>query len=370
MAESSLSERQLAFMLFMSLMGNALILAPISGSGRDAWISSLLAAVIGLYLLFAIISIQKAFPGQSIIKISEICLGKLAGKTLNLIFITMIFYSIIIYLFDTCILIRTIFPFLTCNILRSLIIISTAYCIYRGVNAVGRLADLLAPLTLLFIVGSLLVISTVADFSRLQPIVTNWRMLVGGTLDGAGWPYSVITILALFLPFRSDTGERNRLLYIWFFAGVIIFTIRNILVLSILGPEYVLLTRFPLYASLRFVAFADFQRVELFFFILWFVSGFMVLLINYTAGVLAVKEFFKLPNFKSIILPIGFFLVVMSLYMYNSDMEFYTLEGITTPIIKLSINLLYPTIILLAIKIRGQSLQSPQIQSRPVSSKG
>ncbi len=371
MDNSSLSERQLAFLLFMTLMGNALILAPISGSGRDAWIANLLASLVGLYLLFAIISIQKAFPGQSIIKISEICLGKVAGKILSFIFITMIFYSIIIYLFDACILIRTIFPFLTCYLLRPLLVISMAYCIYKGSNAIGRLTDLLAPITLLFIIGSLLVISTAADFSRLQPVAADWRMLIGGTLDGAGWPYSVITVLALFLPFKSDPGGKYRLLYIWFFVGVIIFTVRSILVMAILGPEYVLLARFPLYASLRIVAFADFQRVELFFFILWFVSGFMVLLINYMAGVLAVKEYFNLTHFKSLILPTGFFLTVISLYMYNSDMEFYTLEGITTPLLKLSINLLYPTILLLAIKIRGRSLQSSQVgpDSTPASSK-
>lgn len=371
MENSSLSERQLAFLLFMSLMGNALILSPISGSGRDAWLANLLASVVGLYLLFAIISIQKSFPGKSIIKISEICLGKLAGKILSLIFITMIFYSVIIYLFDVCILLRTIFPFLTCSLLRPLVVITIAYCIYKGSTAMGRLADLLAPITLLFIIGSLLIISTEAYFSDLVPIAVDWRMLAGGTLDGAGWPYSVITVLALFLPFKSDPGGKHRLLYIWFLVGVVIFTVRNILVLAVLGPEYILIARFPLYASLRFVAFADFQRVELFFFVLWFVSGFMVLLINYMAAVLAVKEYFNLADFKSITLPIGFFLTVISLYMYSSDMEFYTLAGITTPFLNLIINLLYPTILLLAIKIRGRSLQLSKIgsDSTPTSSK-
>jgi spore germination protein KB len=355
---TNLSIGQVSFLLFMILLGNTFATTPISGVGRDIWLIILLSSVTGLYLILAMVTIQRAFPGQSIIQISEICLGKIAGKTLNLLFITIIFYITIIYLSDLCIVIRTLLPFLTCNLLRPLIMFTAVFCIYKGINSIGRLAELIMPLILLFITANLLVISTTTDFFRIYPLLADWRIIAGGLIDAAGWPYSGIIVIAILLPFVSDIKQSTRSLYIWYFVGVIIFTVRILLLVATLGIEYLELSRFPLYSALDKTAFANFERVELFFFALWFVFGFMALLINYLAGILAIKEWFNLADIRSIILPAAFFLVVISLYTYSSDMEFYFLEVTTTPLLALFINILYPTIILIALKLRRSKLPS------------
>lgn len=355
-----LSSRQAAFLLFMTLAGNALVLAPATGAGSSAWLSNLLGALVGLYILVAIISIQKAFPGQSIVKVSELCLGKLLGKILSLIYIIVLLYATIVYLFDACIIIRTILPFITCYILRPLMVLAAAYCIYKGVNAVGRLAEVLVPLSLLLITISFLLMLTVADFSRLEPVLADWKAILAGTIDGAGWPYSGISILALFLPFVNDMAKKKYLIYVWYLVGVLVVALRSLLIMAVLGPDMTILLRFPLYASLRMLALADFQRIELFFFILWFISGFTVLMINYLSASLALKDFIGLPRLNPLVLPLGFFVTVMSLYMYSSDMEFYTLGSVTTPIIILTVNILYTTIIWLGIKMRARSLTGTQ----------
>ncbi|MGS0763203.1 GerAB/ArcD/ProY family transporter [Syntrophomonas curvata] len=355
MQSTTLSSRQAAFILFMILVGNALVLAPATAAGRSAWISNLLAALVGLYIIAVIIGVQKAFPGQSIIKTTELCLGKLAGKLLNFIYITAILYATIVYLFDACIIIRTILPFVTCNILRPLMMLAAAYCIYKGVNAVGRLTEVLAPVVLLLVIMSFILMFIVTDFSRLQPVLADWKALLGGVIESAGWPYSSISSLALFLPFVNDLAEKKRPIYICYLAGVSVVALRSLLIMAVLGPEMTILLRFPLYSSLRTLALADFQRVELFFFILWFICGFTVLMINYLAASLALKDYIELPRLNPLVLPLGFFLTVISLYMYNSDMEFYALGSVTTPLISLTVNLLYLTVILIAVKLRKQT---------------
>jgi spore germination protein KB len=360
---SVLSTRQFSYLMFLSLVGNALILAPIGSVGRDIWAANLLGSLSGLYVIYVILSIQKTFPGLSIIEASELCLGKIAGKGLSLLFLLMIFYSCMVYLFEACILIRTIFPFLTCYLLRPLMILTAAYCIYKGINAVGRLAEVFQPLAIFFIACGLILMASVADFSRLQPVLADLKPVLGGAINGAGWPYSGVVVLALFLPFVNDLKTKQPIIYIWYFIAVFIFVIRSIIIMGALGPQFTMLVRFPMYATLRMIVFADFQRVELFFFIIWISSGFIVLLVNYLAGLLVLKNIFSLPGFKSLILPFGFLVTVISLYMYSSDMEFYSLESPTSPLINLTIGLLYPTIILIAAKLRRKSL--PPTDTKP-----
>jgi len=354
MNRTVLSSRQAAFILFMTLVGNALVLAPAIGSGRSSWLSNLLAALIGLYIIAAALAMQRAFPGQSIIKIAELCMGKLAGKLLNSIFLVIICYSTIIYLFNACIIIRIVLPFATCILLRPLVMLAAAYCIYKGVNAVGRLTEILVPIALILITISFALMLIVADFSRLLPVLADWKAILGGAVDGAGWPYSGISILALFLPYVNNLGKNSRIIYVWYLIGVLIVSLRSLLVVAVLGPEVVTLLRFPIYASLRTLALADFQRVELFFFILWFISAFTVLMVSYLASTLALKDFVGLPRLKPLVLPLGFFLTVISLYMYSSDMELYSLSAVTTPLLSLFMTVLYLTVVLLAVIFRRQ----------------
>ncbi len=274
MSSTTLSSRQTAFILFMILVGNALV-APAAGSGNSSWISNLLAALAGWYVLAVIIGVQKAFPGRSIIQITELCLGKLGGKLLNFIYISAIFYATIVYLFDACVIIRTILPFITCYLLRPLIMLAAAYCIYKGVNTVGRLTEILVPIALLLAGLSFILIFIIADFSRLQPVWADWKALLGGIIESAGWPYSSISSLAMLLPFCKGFSCKKRKLFtsgIWPEYRLIV--LRSLLIIAVLGPELTILLRFPLYSSLRMLTLADFQRVELFFFLLWFTGGF------------------------------------------------------------------------------------------------
>jgi len=355
MQNTYLSTWQFSCMLFLTLLGNAISLAPAGGAGRDAWIAHLLGSLVGLFLIYAMLRIQKAFPGESIVKISEICLGKWVGKIFSLMFILLLFYAVALYLFDLCILLRTIFPFLTDFVLRPLLILTAAYGIYKGTTVVGRLSELAVPVILLFIFASFAIISSAANLNFLQPVLSDWRKLAGGAINAAGWPYARIAVMVFFLPFVTDLKEKSHLIYIWYYIGVIIFLTRAILILAVIGPEYVLLARFPLYAAIRSVALADFQRVELFFTLLWLVSGFIIVLVNYFAIILALKDSLNLPRIRPIILPVGLFLVVISLFMYTSDIEYFPIQSRIASYLYLLGNLFYLTIILAALKLGRQT---------------
>ncbi len=356
MNQNTLSSQQLAFLLLIFLLGSALIFIPETNAGRDAWIATILASLSGWYVLYAIISLQNMFPGISIVKLSELSLGKIAGTILNLLLFWAIFTVLLTFVFDLVVFLQVTYSALPNVVLVSIIILTAAYCLYKGVNTIGRLGELFVWLTLFFTLVGFLLAMPLMDFSNLTPVLANWKSLVAGIYYGADWPATELIILAFYLPLVSDLKEKHKNIYWWYFIAIVVLALKNAQILSILGMEKAAILRFPLYEVFRFVTFSDFQRVELFFFILWFIIGFMVIVIYYLGLLLGLKEMLVLNDYKPLILPLGICIVVFNLYMFPSDLE-YLATGIRyLPFYSLPVHILYPTIILIAAKLRQKTV--------------
>lgn len=347
-----LSSRQLAFLVFLFMLGSSIIYVPESLVGQDAWASSILASLLGLYVLWAIIYIQKQYPGISIFKISEKVLGKAAGKFINLIYTWMLVTMSMAYLYDINIFLLLLFPGIPRPILAAIILLPAAFILYHGLTELGRLADSIVFLTLFFLLLALALSLSIVHWDFLHPVLQDWKPVFAGAFYGANWPYAEVSFFCLLLPFAKDLKEKSRYLFIWYGIGVVLLVLRSVLVIAILGPELTSLARFPFYTGLRLLHFENFQRIELFFFLLYFLTSFTAVVLCYQILVIAIKELFSLPDYRSIILPSAAMILALSLANYSSDISFSTIEAAVIPFQNLPIRVLYPTIILFAILIR------------------
>jgi spore germination protein KB len=96
--------------------------------------------------------------------------------------------------------------------------------------------------------------------------------------------------------------------------------------------------------------------MELFFFLLWFIIGFMVIVIYYQGLLLGLTDMLVLKDYKVLILPVGLCIIVFNLYMFPSDIEFLDTAKKYLPFYSLPIHILYPTIILIAAKLRQNTI--------------
>ena len=138
--ENRISSQQVAFLTFLLLLGSAFVFVPESSAGRNAWVSSILSALIGFFALAIILRLQLMFPGVSIFKIAELSLGLVPGKILNSIYLFIVWVVALLYLADIISLLRQLFPLLPAYSLRVIIILTAAYCLYKGVTSIAYLA--------------------------------------------------------------------------------------------------------------------------------------------------------------------------------------------------------------------------------------
>jgi len=343
--DNRISSQQMAFLLFFLLLGSSLIYVPESFAGRNAWMSTILAALVGFMILAIMLRLQLMFPGISVFKIAELSLGPVPGKILNVLFLYVIFAVAILSVGDLVTMLRQLFPYAPAFSLRTLIILAGAYCLYKGVTNIARLAEVTIGFTLLFLAIGFLVPYNLVNFANLLPVMSEWRTMVGAVIYGANWPYAQITVLLFMMPMVTDLQKGYPKIVNWFMISAGILTLRTLLVLAVLGPEMTMINAFPLYRVFRLAEVQTFQRIELFFFSLWFTTCFMQVLLYYLGLTIGLKELFNLKDYRSIILPAGLLIVTVSIYTISSDI--YFLQVLTPASIPhdLPVNLLYPAIV-------------------------
>ncbi|MDD3024865.1 MAG: GerAB/ArcD/ProY family transporter, partial [Syntrophomonadaceae bacterium] len=79
MEDKPISVHQLSYLTFLLLIGSALVYVPSEAAGQSAWISTILALIPGIFILYTVIRRQSIFPNYRISQISTMVLGKVPG---------------------------------------------------------------------------------------------------------------------------------------------------------------------------------------------------------------------------------------------------------------------------------------------------
>lgn len=354
-----LSGWQFAFMLYLMPFGSALVFLTGSVAAQNAWISTLIGTFFGLYVLYAIFKIHDLYPGQRITQISTEVLGKIPGTILNSFWFLGIFVILITFPFDMIMLMEVIYPFIPRILLIPLIILPCCYCLYKGLNVLGRLGEITIFIIILISIFGFILAVPIVDLSKLEPLGQSWRPIIAGALYAADWPFDEIVIFALFLPFVANLQKIKSRAFFGFLLCVLMLTLTDIVIIAVQGAELANLSLFPLYSASRLIGFENFQRVELLFFFVWLFTGMYTIMVYYQGVTFIVQDLFFLEDYRPLILPLGLCIIVFALYMFPNTVE-YTLMGFKyLEVYTFPMNLLYPTIILAAAQYRHKRRQVP-----------
>lgn len=131
----------------------AIMLIPTSVIGQakqDAWLSPLVPAVPGLALLAILLTLNRMFPGQSLVQYSESILG-LPGKLLGLVMIWFAFHLASLVLRNIGNFVNLVLLFETpLPLIHFVIVAVTAFGLRLGIETLAKCLSLLMVLSVLF----------------------------------------------------------------------------------------------------------------------------------------------------------------------------------------------------------------------------
>ncbi|WP_315119448.1 endospore germination permease [uncultured Clostridium sp.] len=275
-------------------------------SNQDVWIVVILSLVYILIIYIPILFLSNRYKGLSLIQIGEVLTGKTGGKILSLIVSILFLYnstivlSLIGYFLGNSTLPDT--PFF---IVTGVAIICCSYSAYKGLSVHGRLAEIIAPITLISVVIFTLLNIGIMDFKELLPILkaSTFKEINYGALTAASMFYQGI-FLSLCAPQLEKAEDVNK---IFIYSNVIITVFYVIIItttFAVFGVRQAQHQSIPYLATVQQISLLNFiERIEVVAVFNWFMGMFVNFSLNIYFLSKSISYGLNLKNDKTFIIP-------------------------------------------------------------------
>lgn len=338
--------RQLIYLLFLTILPTALLFLPTliaEQAKQGAWVSILLACLLGITTSFFILMLDKKFPDKNLVEISEILFGKIGRVFVGLLLSWTIVHtnSIILREFaefmKLAILPRT--PIWIFVIIKLIILI---YAVHSGLEIIGRMADFITPIILLSILIFLLLIVQNADWlNLLPPFGTGGKGILKGSIVPSTW-FSEIFLASFLLPYIKQKNKKtfSLIFSMLLITGVLLITFT--IVTAVIGVELSSRLTIPIFISSSLGTTLFFEHLDILFVAIWILGATIKIIVFSYFGVICLGQTLKMKNEKFLILPLSLLMGILSISLFENEMHIFHYIRYTFPYHFLLVSLALP----------------------------
>ncbi|MGE6486872.1 GerAB/ArcD/ProY family transporter [Paenisporosarcina sp. NPDC076898] len=324
----SISRWQLVLLVISFIYGSSLLMAPgitAAASYRDAWISMLLAVVMGLLLNVFWMMLLKRYNYLSIFSIVENVTGKWVGMFINLL---IVFYGIHLAAY----IVRNLSNFMVINVIpdsnewtyQIMIILLAIYSCYYGLNNMASVNEFLLPWMLLLFGVSVALIANKFDISQLKPVLNeSFLSITHGAYNTLGFPFIEIILLGAVFTFVTQKEKlmKSYLMAILSAGFILVFTV--FLTVGTEGPYMVTRITYSTYAMMKDITIIElFERVEVVIAVVWIFGILVKICLCLFAVLKGLQHISKHENYHPFLLPVGIITWVMSNEIHRNTRDF------------------------------------------------
>jgi spore germination protein KB len=369
MEASKISYWQMAALFQVYITGSALIniqgpLLAVAQNG--AWISLLLANVIGFFILYLVLTLHNQYPEVCYVEQVRISMG----TVWTYIFIIPLIMAI---LYISANIVYGMGQFFTTSMMRQtplyifhmFILLIASLTAKAGIEVMARMFHLLLYVLFFIVIVMLLLPMNVYEITNLLPLAPQgFKPILNGVYVGFGFPYMDILFFAMILPFtKQKNGQKiNKLLYIGLFVNGLILAVTIICSLMGLGP-LVYMKKFPLHVLAQLISIGEIiERVESVFGIALILGSYMKISILLFILDQAISKLFKIKALQLIYL-VGTIIFALSLTMYKNEIELGESGSIMQPIVTFILGFIPLVIVVIAAKLKKRKAKQAAKQS-------
>lgn len=308
--QEKVSAGQLASIIILFQIGSSSLFLLASDAKHDAWISVLIAMLMGLVMLiFVTMPIQAKAPQASLIEILNRYFGKYLGFILGLSFVGYFIYKSVrnVREFGDLVILYML-PRSSLDVIMLVLMCVGAYAIFHGLEVFFRVGQLVLPwLLLIYIVlFVLLFASDLVDFRRLLPLLEQgWKPVWDAAIpEVISFPFGEMVVFLMFWKHLTPFDKFKKFSLISYTCSGLFIVLTNVLIITVLGDisgAYVV----PFMFSTSLIQIGGFlERMDPFVSLLLFGGVFFKQATYYLAAVLAASELFKVKH-RTMVIPVG-----------------------------------------------------------------
>ncbi|WP_310360781.1 GerAB/ArcD/ProY family transporter [Neobacillus drentensis] len=319
-----LSGLQIFWLMFTFETGNMILLTlspTFQDAKQDAWISFLLAAILGTLIVFVSSKAALLYPGKTLIEYSKLIFGKWLGILIVIVYLIQ-WYSVIADIlrefaeFTITILLPTT-PLWVLVLTMLLLLIYITYS--GGIEGIGRCSEVFGPIILLSVFILLILSVSIFNYKNFLPVFsdTGFVPILKGTLHPLSFlGESVMMLMLLSFMDQPNKGPKRA---VWGIAAAscLVSTVA-IWVLLILGPEIASKLRHPAFDAVSYVTVMDFiQNLEILAVLVWLLSVFIKLSLYFFLANYGTAQLLHIKNWRKLIWVTSAFFFVLAVIFPN-----------------------------------------------------
>ncbi|MFC4598881.1 GerAB/ArcD/ProY family transporter [Cohnella hongkongensis] len=323
--KGKISALQMGILMYHAILATGILFIPATvfdAAKQDIWISPILASPVGFLSVYIAYRLNKYYPNDTIMQYSERILGTFLGKALGLVLLLLLMTSLSVMFWQYGeYVVSEFLPHTPKFVIIGMMVMLCALAVHGGLEVLGRLAGMVFPVFfLLFLVIIVLLLPDV-EVKRMFPVMENGLM---PSLKGSWVLYTWFAqfgIIYFFLPFLTNREKGLKFGVLSVFVVTLTLVVTNIIVIWIFGSVTENFNA-PLMSASRYISIAEFlSHLESLVMAIWIAGTFIKLSAFYYVVVLGTAEWFKLSDYRSLVLPVGFLVGVLAMKAFLNSAE-------------------------------------------------
>lgn len=313
-------------LLAISIIGDNAIIGFPEGTGRDTWISLIIAFFLSLPLVLMYGRMVNLLPGRNIYQMAQFAFGRAGAVIVSFVFG---FYcyaltSVMLFNFSSFInmvsLVRSEF-----YIIVFLFILAGVYLAYQGTTTIGKWSYLIFSTGSVMLILLLFFASDIMNLRNLLPIFRHDFESIfssGGKIAVLPLLHTVVTLGV------SDSfaikKKGTRLYGMGLLSGVLYLLLVFLRICCTLGAEMMNTVVFQNFRSVSLISISDFfERIEGVVIFLYIMAGIAQLALCILSTANSAKTLFHLPSYKTLLIPISVLIFATALKPFQSIIEMF-----------------------------------------------
>ncbi|WP_438447841.1 GerAB/ArcD/ProY family transporter [Gorillibacterium sp. sgz5001074] len=354
-----ISKRQLASMIILFEVGSSPLFLLASEAKQDAWIAVSMAMLAGLALLrFVFLAIQKQEPDRNLVEISRRYMGPYLGYVFSGAFVLYFMYSSMRNVREFGDLtILYLLPGTPLGFIMFVLVFTTSYAVYKGVEVLFRVSEFLLPLVFLiyFLLFAAFAVTGLFKLERLLPVLNQDLLTIAdaGLPEVISFPFGEVAVFLMFWKYSSD---KKRLVSVSVLAYVLagVFLVGTTVVLiAVLGP-LAGTGGIPMMLAASMIELSRVvERMDPLVVLLLYTGVIMKQTLYFFGAVLAVSTMTRIP-WRRLVFPMGVMLYLSSFAFRSLMQHVWVGFKLNTKYHFPIFTILLPIVLWLVMRIRGK----------------
>lgn len=354
-----ISAFQATILLVHTITPTAMLVIPtiaIGAAGQDAWMSILAAWVCGIGFILMYSRITRDNPGIPFLKFVEERLGRVVAVIVGLVLAQY-------YLSTLSVIVRELIDFLSDAVLMRtpLLVIGgvaigvAVYSALHGLEVVARVGIFVFGISGFLYIVHILLLADHLHFKYLSPIgEASILHIFSGSFPAIGW-FSESSVLLLMAPYVSrQTAIRT--IGLWGMSLSALFLLTTVVVaILIFGPSLPGMMAYPTAAVAETIDYDFVERMDVLFIFSWIATVYLKVCVFFYGTVHCFRSVFKVQNRKPFYTALGLLALLTALYSWDSNTKLSEYQRYAIVPFKLSMNVVLPFLLLLALWITKSS---------------